>query len=89
MKTKPVPQRAIPNSTLEDGEEPSELPVALNGEGTPSPRLLTPSPPVVNVGLFSPDATPNSDVIGPVLLYIIPVPILDRCLDGSRRGEDT
>ena len=44
---------------------------------------------VVNVGLFNPDATPNSDVIGPLFLYIIPVPILDRCLDGSKRGEDT
>ena len=28
-------------------------------------------------------------MIGPFFLYIIPVPILDRCLDGSRRGEDT
>ena len=80
---------AIPNSTLEVGEEPSELPPALKGEGRPNPRALTlPSPPVVSVGLFNPEPIPYSDGVKPLFLYIMPVPILDRCLDGSRRGED-
>lgn len=65
------PHRAIPNSTLDEaGEEPSELPPVLNGEGTPSPRPLK-VPPLGytdNVGFFSPEATPNSDVVGPLLL---------------------
>lgn len=74
----------------EDCEEPSELPAVLNGEGTPIPRpLKPPRPPVVSVGLFKPEVTPNSGVAGPLFLYIIPVPILDRCLDGSRSGDDT
>lgn len=61
--------RAIPNSTLEDGEEPSVLPPALKGEGKPNPRFLRPeSPPVVNVGLFNAEAIPNSDPTGPLFL---------------------
>ena len=33
--------------------------------------------PDANVGLFNPEATPNSAVVRPLLLYIIPVLILD------------
>lgn len=36
-----------------------------------------------NVGFFNPEATPNSDMLGPLLLYIIPVPILDLGRDLS------
>ena len=66
--------RAIPNSTVDDpGEEPFELPPpALNGEGTLNPRPLTPPVPPMgytdNVGFFSPEVTPNSDVVGPLFL---------------------
>jgi len=79
------PHRAIPNSTVDEtGEEPPELPPpVLNGEGTLNPRPLIP-PPVGytdNIGLFNPEVTPSSIAVGPLLLYIIPVPILDLGLD--------
>jgi len=65
------PHRAIPNSTLDEaGEVPAELPPPLNGEGTPNPRPLIPPPipDVINVGLFNPEVTPKSDVVGPLFL---------------------
>lgn len=64
---------AIPNSTLDEaGEEPPELPPpVLRGEGTLSPRPLTPPPippVVITVGLFNPEDNPNSDAVGPLFL---------------------
>ena len=77
------PHRAIPNSTVDEtGEEPSELPPPdLNGEGTLNPRPLIPLGYTDNVGFFNPEVTPSSITVGPLLLYIIPVPILDLGLD--------